>query len=112
MKIHEYQGQGLLARVRRGGAQGEVADPKTPAGRRARRSRSGWVARGRQGAGARGGRGKAGGIKSPTTPRPPNRRAARILAMMLKTPQTPPEGIKVRTVLVEEGLRDRSRALL
>src|SRR5207247_2002625 len=50
-----------------------------------------------------GGRGKGGGIKLADDPAGAEAAATQILGMMLKTPQTPPEGIKVRKVLVEEA---------
>jgi succinyl-CoA synthetase beta subunit len=50
-----------------------------------------------------GGRGKAGGVALCEDPVAAETAAGRILGMMLKTPQTPPEGIKVLTVLVEEA---------
>jgi succinyl-CoA synthetase beta subunit len=50
-----------------------------------------------------GGRGKAGGIKVAEDAAGTERAAAQILGMMLKTPQTPPDGIKVRSVLVEQA---------
>src|SRR5207237_114060 len=48
-----------------------------------------------------GGRGKAGGIKLADDPDGAQRAAQQILGMKLKTPQTPPDGILVRSVLVE-----------
>jgi succinyl-CoA synthetase beta subunit len=48
-----------------------------------------------------GGRGKAGGIAVADDPAGAERAAAQILGMRLVTPQTPPEGILVRSVLVE-----------
>jgi succinyl-CoA synthetase beta subunit len=50
-----------------------------------------------------GGRGKAGGIKLASGPAEAERAAGMILGMRLKTPQTPPEGILVRKVWVEEA---------
>ena len=50
-----------------------------------------------------GGRGKAGGVKLAEDPAGAEAAARQILGMMLKTPQTPPEGIKVLKVLVEEA---------
>src|SRR5262249_60680453 len=47
--------------------------------------------------------GKAGGIKLADDPTQAENAARQIIGMMLKTPQTPPEGIRVRTVLVEEA---------
>ena len=58
-----------------------------------------------------GGRGKAGGVKLADDPAGAEAAARQILGMMLKTPQTPPEGIKVLKVLVEEASPDRRRAL-
>jgi succinyl-CoA synthetase beta subunit len=50
-----------------------------------------------------GGRGKAGGVKLADDPAGAEAAARQILGMMLKSPQTPPEGIKVLKVLVEEA---------
>jgi succinyl-CoA synthetase beta subunit len=50
-----------------------------------------------------GGRGKAGGVKLADDPAGAEAAAKQILGMMLKTPQTPPEGIRVLKVLVEEA---------
>ncbi|OGL05639.1 MAG: succinate--CoA ligase subunit beta, partial [Candidatus Rokubacteria bacterium RIFCSPLOWO2_02_FULL_71_18] len=50
-----------------------------------------------------GGRGKAGGIKLAEDAAGAEAAAKQILGMRLKTPQTPPEGIAVRSVLVEEA---------
>src|SRR5207253_2778168 len=50
-----------------------------------------------------GGRGKAGGIKLADDPVAAEAAAQTILGMRLKTPQTPPEGIAVRSVLVEQA---------
>ena len=50
-----------------------------------------------------GGRGKGGGVKVVDDPAAAESAAVQILGMMLKTPQTPPEGIRVLRVLVEEA---------
>jgi succinyl-CoA synthetase beta subunit len=50
-----------------------------------------------------GGRGKAGGIKVAASAAEAEAAARTILGMRLKTPQTPPEGIVVQKVLVEEA---------
>jgi succinyl-CoA synthetase beta subunit len=50
-----------------------------------------------------GGRGKGGGVKLADDPGAAGAAAQQILGMMLKTPQTPPEGIRVLKVLVEEA---------
>ena len=100
MKIHEYQAKGLLAAFGVPVPAGEVAD--TPAAARAVAERLGGrvVVKAQVHAG---GRGKAGGIKVADGPAEAQRAAGQILGMRLKTPQTPPEGIEVRKVLVEEA---------
>ena len=100
MKIHEYQAKEILRQFGVPVPKGEVAE--TPAEARS-------VA---QGLGGRvvvkaqvhaGGRGKAGGVKLADDSAAAEVAAGQILGMMLKTPQTPPEGIKVLRVLVEEA---------
>jgi succinyl-CoA synthetase beta subunit len=100
MKIHEYQAKALLREFGVAVPRGEVAD--TPAAARAIAERLGGrvVVKAQVHAG---GRGKAGGIKLADDPQRAEQAAGQILGMMLKTPQTPPEGIKVRRVLVEEA---------
>lgn len=51
-----------------------------------------------------GGRGKAGGIKTAHSPTEAKEAAASILGKRLVTPQTTPEGVLVRKVLVEVGV--------
>jgi succinyl-CoA synthetase beta subunit len=100
VKVHEYQAKALLREFGVAVPKGEVAD--TPAQARAIAQRLGGqvVVKAQVHAG---GRGKAGGIKLADDPHRAEQAAAQILGMMLKTPQTPPEGIKVRKVLVEEA---------
>ena len=100
MKIHEYQAKALLREFGVAVPKGDVAD--TPAQARAIAQRLGGkvVVKAQVHAG---GRGKAGGIKLADDRTAAEQAAARILGMMLRTPQTPPEGIKVRKVLVEEA---------
>src|SRR5262245_15565611 len=100
MKIHEYQAKALLREFGVAVPRGEVAT--TPAEARAAAERIGGrvVVKAQVHAG---GRGKAGGIKLADTPADAETAAAQILGMRLKTPQTPPEGILVRSVLVEEA---------
>src|SRR5262249_58224199 len=50
-----------------------------------------------------GGRGKAGGVKVADDPASAEAAAWQILGMRLRTPQTPPDGITVLRVLVEEA---------
>ena len=100
MKIHEYQGKAILKEFGVPVPGGDVAD--TPAQARAIAERLGGrvVVKAQVHAG---GRGKAGGVKLADDPAGAEAAARQILGMMLKTPQTPPEGIKVLKVLVEEA---------
>ena len=100
MKIHEHQAKGLLREFGVAVPRGEWAD--TPDAARAAAERLGGrvVVKAQVHAG---GRGKAGGIKVADDPAGAERAAAAIIGMRLKSPQTPPEGIEVRSVLVEEA---------
>jgi succinyl-CoA synthetase beta subunit len=100
MKIHEYQGKAILKEFGVPVPGGDVAD--TPAQARAIAERLGGrvVVKAQVHAG---GRGKAGGVKLADDAAGAETAARQILGMMLKTPQTPPEGIKVLKVLVEEA---------
>src|SRR5256712_1857726 len=100
MKIHEYQAKALLRALAVSVPSGDVAT--TPAEARAVAARLGGrvVVKAQVHAG---GRGKAGGIKLADDPVAAERAALQVLGMRLKTPQTPPEGIEVRSVLVEEA---------
>ena len=100
MKIHEYQGKAILREFGVPVPNGDVAE--TPAEARAIAERLGGrvVVKAQVHAG---GRGKAGGVKLADDAAGAETAARQILGMMLRTPQTPPEGIKVRKVLVEEA---------
>ena len=100
MKIHEYQAKAILREFGVPVPNGEVAD--TPAQAKAIAAKLGGkvVVKAQVHAG---GRGKAGGVKLVDDPAGAEVAAKQILGMMLKTPQTPPEGIKVLKVLVEEA---------
>ncbi|MGH7385079.1 MAG: ATP-grasp domain-containing protein, partial [Candidatus Rokuibacteriota bacterium] len=100
MKIHEYQGKAILKQFGVPVPNGDVAD--TPARARAVAQKLGGkvVVKAQVHAG---GRGKAGGVKLADDAAGAEAAAKQILGMMLKTPQTPPEGIKVLKVLVEEA---------
>jgi len=100
MKVHEYQAKALLREFGVAVPKGEVADTPAQARTIAQRLGGKVVVKAQVHAG---GRGKAGGIKLADSPTAAEQAAAQILGMMLKTPQTPPEGIKVRKVLVEEA---------
>jgi succinyl-CoA synthetase beta subunit len=100
VKIHEYQAKALLREFGVAVPNGDVAD--TPAKARAVAQRLGGkvVVKAQVHAG---GRGKGGGIKLADDPAAAEAAARQIIGMQLKTPQTPPEGIEVRSVLVEEA---------
>ena len=100
MKIHEYQAKALLREFGVAVPRGEVADTPAQAREIAQRLGGTVVVKAQVHAG---GRGKAGGIKLADNPEAAEQAAGQILGMMLRTPQTPPEGIKVRKVLVEEA---------
>src|SRR5687767_2010262 len=100
MKVHEYQAKALLCEFGVAVPKGDVADTPAQAKEIAQRLGGKVVVKAQIHAG---GRGKGGGIKLADDPAGAEAAAKQILAMMLKTPQTPPEGIKVRKVLVEEA---------
>src|SRR5215468_8164093 len=100
VKIHEYQAKALLREFGVPVPAGDVAT--TPAEAHAVATRLGGkvVVKAQVHAG---GRGKAGGIKPADDAAGAERVAKQILGMKLKSPQTPPDGILVRSVLVEEA---------
>jgi len=100
MKIHEYQAKALLRAFGVAVPRGEVAETPAQARDAAQRLGGKVVVKAQVHAG---GRGKAGGIKLADDPAGAENAARQILGMMLKTPQTPPEGILVRKALVEEA---------
>jgi succinyl-CoA synthetase beta subunit len=100
MKVHEYQAKAILREFGVAVPRGDVADTAEQARAVAERLGGKVVVKAQVHAG---GRGKAGGIKLADDPAGAEAAARQILGMMLKTPQTPPEGIKVRKVLVEEA---------
>ena len=101
MKIHEYQAKEILRKfgvktlrsVPCFSVDEAVAAGKTLGG-------NVWVVKAQIHAG---GRGKGGGVKIAKSPEELKSLAASILGMQLKTPQTGPEGQKVRRLLIEEG---------
>ena len=100
MKIHEYQAKALLREFGVAVPSGERAETAAAAKTIAQRLGGRVVVKAQVHAG---GRGKAGGIKLADDPAAAEAAAAAIIGMRLKTPQTPPEGIEVRSVLVEEA---------
>jgi succinyl-CoA synthetase beta subunit len=100
VKVHEYQAKALLREFGVPVPDGDVADTPATAGAIAQRLGGRVVVKAQVHAG---GRGKAGGIKLADGPEAAESAAKAILGMRLKTPQTPPEGILVRSVWVEEA---------
>jgi len=100
MKIHEYQAKILLREFGVPVPDGDVADTPGKAREIAQRLGGKVVVKAQVHAG---GRGKAGGIKLADDPAAAEAAARQILGMRLKTPQTPPEGILVRSVWVEQA---------
>ncbi len=100
MKIHEYQAKAILREFGVPVPAGDVADTSAAARAIAEKLGGRVVVKAQIHAG---GRGKGGGIKLAEDPAGAEAAARAILGMRLKTPQTPPEGIEVRRVLVEEA---------
>jgi succinyl-CoA synthetase beta subunit len=100
VKIHEYQAKAILREFGVPVPNGEVAETPARAREIAQRLGGRVVIKAQVHAG---GRGKAGGVKLADDPAAAEAAARQILGMMLKTPQTPPDGIKVLRVLVEEA---------
>jgi succinyl-CoA synthetase beta subunit len=100
MKIHEYQGKAILREFGVPVPNGDVADTPEQAKAIAAKLGGKVVVKAQVHAG---GRGKAGGVKLADNAAAAETAAKQILGMMLKTPQTPPEGIRVLKVLVEEA---------
>jgi succinyl-CoA synthetase beta subunit len=100
VKIHEYQAKAILKEFGVPVPAGEVADTAAAAKAIAKKLGRPVVVKAQIHAG---GRGKGGGIKLADDPAGAEAAARQILGMRLKTPQTPPEGILVKRVLVEEA---------
>jgi len=101
MKIHEFQAKQILARYGVRVPRGEVAGKPDEVREIAQRLGSRVVLKAQIHAG---GRGKGGGIKIADTPEQAAALAADMIGMTLITPQTGPEGRKVKSLLVEEAL--------
>jgi succinyl-CoA synthetase beta subunit len=101
MKIHEYQGKEILARFGIPVPRGYPAFSVREASEAAQRlGGSIWVVKAQIHAG---GRGKGGGVKLARSLDEVSQIAGQMLGMQLVTPQTGPEGQKVRRLYVEEG---------
>ena len=102
MKIHEYQGKAVLKEFGVPVPRGIVA--RTPEKAESAATELGTdivVVKAQIHAG---GRGKGGGVKLAKSPAEAKEVASQILGMQLITHQTGPDGQKVQTLLVEEGL--------
>jgi succinyl-CoA synthetase beta subunit len=102
MNIHEYQAKEILRKYRVPVPRGYLAFSPDEAEQAARAIGTKVVVIKAQV--HAGGRGKAGGVKLAKSPAEAKEIAARMLGMILKTPQTGPEGKRVHKVYVEEGL--------
>ncbi len=106
MNLHEYQGKELLKSYGVKIQEGILAHTPEEAEAAARQLKeqynSDWcVVKAQIHAG---GRGKGGGVKLAKSPEEARQLASQILGMMLKTPQTPPQGKLVRKVLVAQDV--------
>ncbi len=103
MKIHEYQAKEILRRFGVAVPRGYLAVTPLEAEGAARQLGGGLcVVKAQIHAG---GRGKGGGVKLARSLDEARQHAENMLGMMLRTPQTGPEGQEVRKVYVEEGCR-------
>ena len=103
MKIHEYQAKEILRKFGVAVPRGYLAVTALEAEGAARQLGGGISAVKAQI--HAGGRGKGGGVKLARSPDEARSHAEAMLGMMLKTPQTGPDGQEVRKVYVEEGCR-------
>ena len=102
MNLHEYQGKELLKSYGVAIQEGVVVESAEKAVEAAKSLNSDWcVVKAQIHAG---GRGKGGGVKLAKSHDEAGELAGQILGMMLKTPQTPPEGKLVRKVLIAEDV--------
>jgi succinyl-CoA synthetase beta subunit len=103
VKIHEYQAKEILRKFGVAVPRGYLAVTPLEAEGAARQLGGGICAVKAQI--HAGGRGKGGGVKLARSPDEARSHAETMLGMMLKTPQTGPNGQEVRKVYVEEGCR-------
>ena len=106
MNIHEYQGKAILKSFGVAIQEGIVADTPEQAVEAAKELKakynSDWVVVKAQI--HAGGRGKGGGVKLAKNLDEVKEKATAIIGMMLKTPQTKPEGKKVNKVLITQDV--------
>lgn len=106
MNLHEYQGKELLksygVKIQEGILVHNAAEAVAAAKKLKEDYNSDWcVVKAQIHAG---GRGKGGGVKLAKSPEQAGEIAGQIIGMMLKTPQTPPEGKLVRKALVAQDV--------
>jgi succinyl-CoA synthetase beta subunit len=106
MNLHEYQGKQILSsfgvRIQRGIVAHNHKEAVDAAKQLATETGTGWwVIKAQIHAG---GRGKGGGVKLAKNLAEVESISEDIIGMMLKTPQTPPEGKKVNQVLIAEDV--------
>ena len=101
MKVHEYQAKSILSRAGVSVPEGRVASTAREAREIVDSLGGRSVVKAQIHAG---GRGKAGGIKVVASAEEAEQAAASMLGAALVTEQTGPEGVPVRSVLVEEAL--------
>jgi succinyl-CoA synthetase beta subunit len=101
MKVHEYQAKAILADYGIPVPKGEVAHAPEEVAAIAQRLGGRVVVKAQIHAG---GRGKGGGVQLAKTSTEAAAVGAQMLGMTLITPQTGPEGSRVRQVLVEEAV--------
>ena len=102
MNIHEHQAKEVLAKHGVAVPKGVVVDNPEKAEAAARELGTDVVVVKAQI--HAGGRGKGGGVKLAKSPTEAKEYASKIIGMTLVTPQTGPEGRKVKKVLIEEGM--------
>jgi succinyl-CoA synthetase beta subunit len=100
MNIHEYQAKAVLAKYGVNVPKGKVADTPAQAEVIAEEFGTPVVIKAQIHAG---GRGKGGGVKLAKTSAEARKYAHEIIGMTLVTPQTGPQGKKVKRVLVEQA---------
>ncbi len=106
MNLHEYQGKAILSqygvRIQRGLVAHNADEAVDQAKRLSQETGTKWwVVKAQIHAG---GRGKGGGVKLAKSIDEVRARSEDIIGMMLKTPQTPPQGKKVNKVLITEDM--------
>jgi succinyl-CoA synthetase beta subunit len=101
MHIHEYQGKEVLRKYGVATPRGFLCLSADEAAEAAMQlGGDAWVVKAQIHAG---GRGKGGGVKAARTIAEVRQHAHALLGMCLRTPQTGPEGRRVKRLLVEEG---------